>query len=74
MSEGLILVRNRNTDSNMDEPYHFNEISGYLNEEGKEVIPLKYNLGQAFSDGVAIAQETESGLMVVIDKKGNWVI
>jgi|GEM_PF-3366988 len=74
MNEGLILVRNRQNDSNMDETYHFNEISGYLNEEGKEVIPLKYNMAQSFSNGVAIAQEIESGLIGGIDKKGNWVI
>lgn len=45
-SEGLILVRNANT-----------EIYGFIDRYGKWIIPCRYNEGYNFSDGLALVKD-----------------
>lgn len=50
---------------------------GYIDEDGKEIVPLKYkygNINPDFSDGLAAVQSTDNNKFGYIDKEGNVVI
>ena len=44
---------------------------GYIDKTGKEVIPVKYDSGSEFGDGIAFVEL--KGEVMVIDKMGKFV-
>ena len=45
---------------------------GYINEKGNEIIPLQYEFGENFSQGLALVRQ--NGLFGFIDKRGEVII
>lgn len=60
-NNGLARVSNNASD--------YNSLSGFIDKNGKEVIPCIYNTYSSFSEGLAVVQK--DGLFGFIDKKGN---
>ncbi|MBM2815904.1 MAG: hypothetical protein HW421_2666 [Ignavibacteria bacterium] len=65
-SEGLALTVN-----NLDEQKLQNKF-GFIDQNGKQVIPMIYNDAESFSEGLAYAAGNETRGW--LDKKGNFVI
>ena len=51
-----------------------NELWGYVNSEGEEVIPLKYKWAGDFDEGRAAVIETDAETYALIDKTGREVL
>ena len=61
--EGLAAVEDSNS-----------HLWGYINKEGKEVIPCKYKNASVFHEGLAAVQDPHSHLYGYINKEGKEVI
>ncbi|RKD25919.1 hypothetical protein BEP19_03035 [Ammoniphilus oxalaticus] len=48
--------------------------AGYINSEGKTVIPLIYESAKNFSDGLAVVQDKKTGRFGAINKQGKVMI
>lgn len=50
--------------------------SGYIDEEGKVILPIKYPTALAFNEGIAIVNMSDgiANNYGIIDKKGNFII
>ena len=51
-----------------------NELWGYVNSEGEEVIPLKYKWAGDFDEGRAAVIETDAETYALIDKTGREIL
>ncbi len=47
---------------------------GYINSEGKLLLPFKYRYGRNFSDGVARVKNSRRGKWIFIDKEGRQAV
>ncbi len=61
-SEGLCLISGK---------YGYDDAFGYMNKEGKLVIPIKYFQAKKFSNGLAAIQEEFRGFWNYINTKGD---
>jgi WG containing repeat len=63
-SDGLAVVNDAGIDHK----------SGYINKNGKLLIPCRYAEANGFSEGLASARNELNGLWGFINKRGDWVI
>ncbi|MBX3101661.1 MAG: WG repeat-containing protein [Bacteroidetes bacterium] len=47
---------------------------GYIDGDGKVIVPLMFPLADIYSEGLALVQDEQTGLWGYIDPDGNWKI
>ncbi len=50
-----------------------NNLYGFIDEKGKEIIPCQYHEAESFSEDRAVVKKTKKGKKFVIDKKGKSI-